>query len=76
MEEETRRAVEGAIIAAHLKLAHKIIEVAIRDAKRRPGEAECFLFSDGFLWLLWLIGIEPDDLEDLASLIAMQAFGL
>lgn len=36
MEEETKRAVEDAIIAGHLKLAHKIIKMATRDARPSP----------------------------------------
>lgn len=76
MEEETRRAVEDAIISAHLKLAYKIIKMAIRDISYRPAEAWAFLHSEGFPWFLWVIGCEPEDVEDIAGRIAMRAFGL
>ena len=76
MEEETKRAIENAIIAAHLKLAYKIIKMVIRGASYRPAEAWAFLHSEGFLWFLQLLGCEPEDLERVAGRIAMRAFGL
>lgn len=84
MEEETKRAIEDAIISAHLKLAHKIINRAARDVKpdnhgnfaKFGGEAQAFFASEGFLWLLQLIGCESGSLEDIAGQIAMRAFGL
>lgn len=75
MEEETKRGIEDAIIAAHLRLAHRIIKMATKDAKYRHAEARGFLSSEGFLWFLWVIGCEPENLQSVAGRIAMRAFG-
>ena len=69
MNRETEKAIENAIIAAHLRLAYKIIKIAIRD------KDQALFCSEGFLWLLMVIGCEPMDLERVAGRIAMQAAG-
>lgn len=74
MQEETKRALKGAVNSGYLHLAHAIIKRAARDAKAPLRKDQAFFASEGFLWLLLVIGCEPENLEDIAGRIAMQAF--